>query len=246
LKAIIFNSGLGSRMGELTRNKHKSMIKLYNGETILERQIRILNEYGIKEFVITVGYKKEQIIEMTKKYTNISFYFVENYDYMNTNYIVSMNNAYELLDDNFLLLHGDLVFNRKLIEKILKDKRESICLFNENKQLPEKDFKGRFKDNILREVSISIFDDDCYAFQPLYKLSKRDINVWKNKVKEFVNNGKTKVYAEEALNEITDKISIYGMSYKDDYIEEIDNIDDYIRVSNEIKIFDEEENKLLI
>lgn len=233
-------------MGELTRNKHKSMIKLYNGETILERQIRILNEYGIKEFVITVGYKKEQIIEMTKKYTNISFYFVENYDYMNTNYIVSMNNAYELLDDNFLLLHGDLVFNRKLIEKILKDKRESICLFNENKQLPEKDFKGRFKDNILREVSISIFDDDCYAFQPLYKLSKRDINVWKNKVKEFVNNGKTKVYAEEALNEITDKISIYGMSYKDDYIEEIDNIDDYIRVSNEIKIFDEEENKLLI
>ncbi len=246
MKAIIFNSGLGSRMGELTRNKHKSMIKLYNGETILERQIRILNEYGIKEFVITVGYKKEQIIEMTKKYTNISFYFVENYDYMNTNYIVSMNNAYELLDDNFLLLHGDLVFNRKLIEKILKDKRESICLFNENKQLPEKDFKGRFKDNILREVSISIFDDDCYAFQPLYKLSKRDINVWKNKVKEFVNNGKTKVYAEEALNEITDKISIYGMSYKDDYIEEIDNIDDYIRVSNEIKIFDEEENKLLI
>lgn len=246
MKAIIFNSGLGSRMGELTRNKHKSMIKLYNGETILERQIRILNEYGIKEFVITVGYKKEQIIEMTKKYTNISFYFVENYDYMNTNYIVSMNNAYELLDDNFLLLHGDLVFNRKLIEKILKDKRESICLFNENKQLPEKDFKGRFKDNILKEVSISIFDDDCYAFQPLYKLSKRDINVWKNKVKEFVNNGKTKVYAEEALNEITDKISIYGMSYKDDYIEEIDNIDDYIRVSNEIKIFDEEENKLLI
>ena len=246
MKAIIFNSGLGSRMGELTRNKHKSMIKLYNGETILERKIRILNEYGIKEFVITVGYKKEQIIEMTKKYTNISFYFVENYDYMNTNYIVSMNNAYELLDDNFLLLHGDLVFNRKLIEKILKDKRESICLFNEKKQLPEKDFKGRFKDNILREVSISIFDDDCYAFQPLYKLSKRDINVWKNKVKEFVNNGKTKVYAEEALNEITDKISIYGMSYKDDYIEEIDNIDDYIRVSNEIKIFDEEENKLLI
>ena len=232
-------------MGELTRNKHKSMIKLYNDETILERQIRILNEYGIKEFVITVGYQKEQIIQMTKKYTNISFTFVENYDYMNTNYIVSMNNAYELLDDNSLLLHGDLVFNRKLIEKILKDKRESICLFNENKQLPEKDFKGRFKDNILREVSISIFDDDCYAFQPLYKLSKKDINVWKNKVKEFVNNGKTKVYAEEALNEITDRISIYGMSYKDDYIEEIDNIDDYIRVSNEIKIFDEEENKLL-
>jgi choline kinase len=149
-----------------------------------------------------------------------------------------MNNANNFLDDDVLLMHGDLVFNKKLIEKILKDPRKSICLYNEEKKLPEKDFKGRFKENILKEVSINIFDGDCYAFQPLYKLSKSDIEVWKNKVAEFVSNGNVKVYAENALNEITDEISIYGLSYKNDYIEEIDNEDDYNRVSNEIKFFD--------
>ena len=47
MKALIFNSGLGSRMGELTNNNPKCLVKLYNGETILERQIRILSELGI-------------------------------------------------------------------------------------------------------------------------------------------------------------------------------------------------------
>jgi NDP-sugar pyrophosphorylase family protein len=149
-----------------------------------------------------------------------------------------MNNAYDFLDDDVLLLHGDLVFNKNLILKILNNKNESVCLYNEKKKLPEKDFKGRFKDKILKEVSINIFDSDCFAFQPLYKLSKNDITVWKNKVKEFVDNGIINVYAENALNEITNQISIYGMSYKDDYIDEIDNEKDYIRVSNEIKYFD--------
>jgi phosphoenolpyruvate phosphomutase len=225
-------------MGKLTNDKPKCMVQLYNGETILERQIRLLSECGIKEFIITTGPFKEQLANVTKKYENLKFIFVENPDYKNTNYIVSMNNANNFLDDDVLLMHGDLVFNKKLIEKILKDPRKSICLYNEEKKLPEKDFKGRFKENILKEVSINIFDGDCYAFQPLYKLSKSDIEVWKNKVAEFVSNGNVKVYAENALNEITDEISIYGLSYKNDYIEEIDNEDDYNRVSNEIKFFD--------
>lgn len=225
-------------MGNLTKDKPKCMVELYNGETIFERQIRILSECGIKDFIITTGPYKEQLIEIANKYSKLKFVFVDNPDYMNTNYIVSMNNAYDYLNDDVLLLHGDLVFNIELVKKILKDTRESICLYNEEKPLPEKDFKGRFVNNVLKEVSISIFDDDCYAFQPLYKLSKSDIYKWKQKVLEFVNNGNVKVYAENALNEITDDISILGMSYKDDYIEEIDNEDDYNKVSNEIKFFD--------
>lgn len=236
MKAIIFNSGIGSRMGKLTQDKPKCMLKLYNGETILERQIRILNDCGIKDFIITTGPFKEQIYEVADKFKNSNFQFVTNDNYKNTNYIVSMNNAYELLNDDVLLMHGDLVFNKNLVVKLLVNENKSVCLYNEEKELPQKDFKGRFKDNKLVEVSVNIFDDDCYAFQPLYKLDKNDLQLWKEKVAEFVKDGNVKVYAENALNEITDNMHIYGMSYKDDYIDEIDNEEDYIRVSKEIYI----------
>lgn len=245
MKALIFNSGLGSRMGELTNNNPKCLVKLYNGETILERQIRILSEFGIKEFIITTGPYEEQIKNTTLKYKECKFIFVKNHDYLNTNYIVSMNNAEKYLNDDFILLHGDLVFNRLLVKKVLDSKEKSLCLYNENKELPEKDFKGRFKNGLLKEVSINIFDSDCYAFQPLYKLDKNTLNLWKTKVKEFVEKGIVKVYAENALNEISNNLQIVGMSYSNDYIDEIDNELDYKRVSNDIKYFDYREQNII-
>ena len=245
MKAIIFNSGLGSRMAGLTENNPKCMVKLYNGETIFERQIRILSSCGISDFIVTTGPFKEQLYEIAKEYPNLNFQFVANEDYKNTNYIVSMNNAYSYLDDDVLLLHGDLVFNKNLITKLLNDDHKSTCLYNEAKPLPEKDFKGKFQNNKLLQVSVNIFDDNCYAFQPLYKLAYDDLQLWKDEVAKFVNEGNVKVYAENALNEITDKLNIYGMSYKDDYIEEIDNEEDYIRVSSEINDFDMRENNIV-
>lgn len=243
MKAIIFNSGVGNRMGQLTENQPKCMVTLYNGETIFERQIRVLSLCGIKDFIITTGPFEEKLKEIAAKFQNLNFIFVKNPDYRTTNYIVSMDYANKYIDDDMLLLHGDLVFNKNLVIKLINNKYKSVCLYNEEKKLPEKDFKGRFSNGILKEVSINIFDKDCYAFQPLYKLSKEDITAWKEKVREFVENGTVTVYAENALNEITDKIRIIGMSYKDDYIDEIDNEQDYIRVSNEIKIFDLKEGE---
>ena len=123
MKAIIFNSGLGKRMGALTENNHKSMVHLSNGETIFERQLRVLSECGITDFVITVGPFKEHLMEVTKneKFKHLNFVFVENPIYDKTNYIYSMFLAKEYLNDDFLLLHGDLVFNKELVEDVKDD-----------------------------------------------------------------------------------------------------------------------------
>ena len=241
MKAIIFNSGLGKRMGNLTKNNPKSMVKLYNGETIFARQIRILSECGIKEFIITTGPFKEQLEEASQKFTNCKFQFVHNPLYQETNYIYSMYLAKDYLDDDVLLLHGDLVFNKKLVEKILNDKHSSVGLINEDKKLPEKDFKAKVKNNLLKEVSINIFDSDCYAFQPLYKLAKDDLNKWNLQIEKYVKENNVNVYAENALNDILDEINITTISYKDYYIDEIDNEEDYLRVNKEIEKFDKNE-----
>lgn len=246
MKAIIFNSGIGKRMGALTANNPKSMVRLANGETIFERQIRILSDNGIKEFVITSGPYEEQLIAVTEKkaYSDCKFTFVKNPIYDKSNYIYSLYLAKDKLDDDFLMLHGDLVFNNGIVEKILSDKNPSTCLINKKKALPEKDFKGRICDGKLREVSINIFDSDCFTFQPLYKLDKATLGAWLDNVCDYIENRNiNSVYAENALNEITDGLNIIPISYEDDYVEEIDNEEDYIRVCRDIQIFDAKEQK---
>ncbi len=247
MKALIFNSGIGKRMGELTKHSPKCMVKLKNSETIFERQLRLLNDVGIKDVIITTGPYEEQLKEVASKkvYQDMHFTFVHNDKYDQTNYIYSFYLTKEYLDDDFLILHGDLVFNKKLLLTILNDPHQSTCLINKKIPLPEKDFKGRIVDNKLKEVSIHIFDDNCYTFQPLYKLTKNDLKIWMNKVEEFVLAGNVNVYAENALNEVSDKLDIFPISYEKYYINEIDNVDDYEKVSSEIRNLDFKEQEII-
>lgn len=243
MKALIFNSGLGRRMGHMTEETHKSLAVLSDGETILERQIRLLSECGIKEFVITTGPFADQLKTVCAKYPELTFRFVANDIYFKTNYIYSFYLTKEYLDDDFLTLHGDLVFNKKLVKAVLENPAPSVGLINKTLPKPEKDFKARVIDGYVKEVGINIFEDNCYAFQPLYKLAKKDLLAWWARVADFINSGNDRVYAENALNEITDSVLIKAMRYDNYFIEEIDNEEDYARVTAGIREFDFDEQE---
>ena len=240
MKALIFNSGIGKRMMELTANNPKSMVHLYNDETIFERQIRLIQEAGITEVVITTGPYPEMLKNICNKpcYKNMHFVYPHNEIFDASNYIYSMYKAREYLDDDILMMHGDLVFDRTLIPSLLKNRESNTCLINKYKPLPEKDFKGRIIDNELREVGINIFDKDCFAFQPLYKLSREVMKVWLDNVVNFVENGNINVYAENAFNEVSKGLNIRPVSYHNHFIDEVDNKDDLARVNKEIEMWD--------
>lgn len=246
MKALIFNSGIGKRMGELTAHCPKSMVHLYNDETIFERQIRLLQEAGIREVIITTGPYPEMLKDICSKpcYRNMHFVFPHNEIYDASNYLYSMYKAREYLNDDILMMHGDLVFDRNLIPSLLKNREPNTCLINKYKPLPEKDFKGRIVDNELREVGINIFDKDCYAFQPLYKLSKEVIKAWLDNVIKFVENNNINVYAENAFNEVSKGLGIRPVSYANHFIDEVDNKDDLARVNKEIEQWDYKTQKI--
>ena len=78
MKAIIFNSGYGNRMGEFTKTHHKSMAPMKDGETIFHRQLRILSEEGIKDFIITTGPFEDQLKAEAADFPELNIQFVRN------------------------------------------------------------------------------------------------------------------------------------------------------------------------
>jgi len=238
MKAIIFNSGLGHRMAPYTKTHHKSMTQLADGETIFHRQLRLLSDAGIQDFIVTTGPFAEQLQAEAADFPELKFTFVPNEIYEKTNYIYSMYKAREFINDDMIFLHGDLVFSRSLVQAMLGSGEKNAAAVNFTKALPEKDFKGRVRDGKVMEVSIHIFDEDCYAFQPFYKLEKAVAEAWVQKVIEFIDQGQDKCYAENAFNQILPQLDVRAFSYENYYIDEIDNPDDYTRVSREILPFD--------
>ena len=63
MKALILNSGLGSRMGALTKEHPKCMTEIGPGETIVSRQLRMLSDAGVREAVMTTGVFAEVLQE---------------------------------------------------------------------------------------------------------------------------------------------------------------------------------------
>lgn len=75
-------------------------------------------------------------------------------------------------------------------------------------------------------------------------ISQKTTAAWINKVVEFIDKGENKCYAENALNEIFSELNVRAFSYEDYNIDEIDNLDDYARVTSKILSFDEVDAKL--
>jgi NDP-sugar pyrophosphorylase family protein len=71
MKAMIFAAGKGTRLQPFTNN-HPKALALVNGVSLLERNIRYLQSYGIQDFVINVHHFGEQIVDFLKKNNNFN------------------------------------------------------------------------------------------------------------------------------------------------------------------------------
>ncbi len=102
--AVIMAAGTASRFAPLSYEYPKALIEV-KGEILIERQIRQLQEVGIPEIVIVVGYMKEKFMYLKEKFGVI---IVENNDYLTRNnngsiYVVKeyLRNTYICSSDNY-------------------------------------------------------------------------------------------------------------------------------------------------
>ena len=234
MKALILNSGLGSRMGVLTSEHPKCMTEISSRDTILSRQLKQLAEAGITEVVMTTGLFDSVLVNYCESLNlPLHYTFVKNPVYRETNYIYSIYCAREYLDDDILLMHGDLVFENSVFDAVCAS--ETSCMtVSSTLALPEKDFKAVIHDGKVVKVGIEFFND-AMAAQPLYKLLKKDWQAWLNKIVEFCDSGNTRVYAENALNEIGETLDIYPLDVQNQLCAEIDNPEDLAVVSARLK-----------
>ena len=130
-------------------------------------------------------------------------------------------------------MHGDLVFENEVFDQVVNS--DTSCMtVSSTLPLPEKDFKAQIVDGKVMKVGVDIFNDAMEA-QALYKLNRADWKVWLDKITEFCEAGNTKVYAENALNELNGAANISALDVKNLLCSEIDNPEDLAVVTDKLK-----------
>lgn len=233
MKALILNSGVGRRMGVLTSEHPKCMTEIAPGETILSRQLRQICDAGIREVVITTGLFDSVLVSYCSGLNlPLSYTFVNNPLYRETNYIYSIYLAREALQDDILLMHGDLVFENTVLDDLLA--HEGSCMaVSSTLPLPEKDFKAVIEEDRITAVGIEFFNH-ALAAQPLYKLEKADWQVWLEEISAFCEENTVTCYAENALNRVSDRCAIAPLDVKDRLCGEIDTPEDLAVITSRL------------
>lgn len=239
MKGLILNSGLGSRLGELVKNSHKSMLTISESEneTIVARQLKQFMNLGITDIVMTTGFNAQilkEYVESLQLPVNVSF--VNNDCYSSTNYIYSVYLARDLLDDDLLVMHGDIVCESKILLSMINSNNSSVVV-SSTEELPKKDFKAVIENGRVAKIGIEFFDN-AMASQPVYFLKKDDLELWLSEINSFSesdDSSKKSCYAEVAFNNVSSQIQLYPFDVKNALCKEIDTYEDLVVVSNQLK-----------
>lgn len=102
--AIIMAAGMSSRFAPLSYEKPKGVLKV-KGEILIERQIRQLQEVGITDITVVVGYMKEKFFYLQDKFGVDIVVNEDYYRYNNTSTLIcvlpKLKNTYICSSDNY-------------------------------------------------------------------------------------------------------------------------------------------------
>ena len=235
MQGIILAAGMGTRLGYLTAENTKCMVKV-NGITLIERLLRQLEEFHLSKIVIVTGYmgkKLQEFITTLKIHTEI--FFVDNPIYDKTNNIYSLYLARDyLLCEDTMLFESDTIFEDNVIRSLYYDPRETLALVDKYESwmdgtvvrlshndeikdvIPGKEFNFTDREQYFKTVNV-------YKFSKIY--SERYYVPFLEAYIHAVGNS---VYYENVLRILTmlDNTGIYAKRLNGEKWYEIDDIQD--------------------
>ena len=235
MQVLIPAAGLGSRLGEHTKNKTKCMVEV-NGNTLIERALDILVRKNIDRIVLVVGHEKDSLIALLgNEYNGVPIKYIHNDVYYKTNNIYSIFLAKEeLVKDDTILLESDLIFDESIIDRLLTNAFPNLAVVDKYQRWMDGTVvKIDNNFDITGFVSGKDFDfdnaDNYYKTVNIYKFSKDFLN---NKYVPFLDAYSKALgnneYYEQVLKVITllEKKDLKAMVLAGEKWYEIDDVQD--------------------
>ncbi|MCR5198414.1 MAG: aminotransferase class I/II-fold pyridoxal phosphate-dependent enzyme [Prevotella sp.] len=179
MQAIILAAGMGRRLGELTSQNTKCMVKV-NGVSLIDRLLGQLSRLALNRVVIVVGYKGQELKDyIGQRYAErLKIEYVENPVYDRTNNIYSLALAKDQLqEDDTLLIESDLIFSDRLFPMVVDNAQPNVALVAKYESWMDGTMVTIDKEqNIVNFVPKKAFNyadiDKYYKTVNIYKFSK--------------------------------------------------------------------------
>jgi len=185
-RVLILAAGQGTRLRPYTNNKPKCLVPLA-GKTLLQRQLRTLQDNNIKQIHIATGFCKDQI-------EKLGFDTSYNSKFESTNMVETLFCAKDFIskDGDLIIAYGDIVYNDENLKALLSCKEE-ICIMIDKKW---KDLWSLRLENPLEDAETLVLDNNNFITELGKKPQNYDriqgqytglIKINANKINDFIS-----------------------------------------------------------
>ena len=222
MKAMILAAGLGKRLKPLTNDIPKPLLKVGN-QSLIERNIRSLLNYGFDEIVINVSYLGHMITEhVLEIFPNNKIIFSKESEPLGTG--GGIKNALKLLgDEPFMLINADIYHNINLAAVKTAPKYAHLV----GVKNPEHNIQGDFSldNNIVLARSelndftwsgISIINPTIFS---QLQTQEMPFDIWNSVLMQFINNNKITAEIYEGIwidTGTIDRLELANKTHKDE------------------------------
>ena len=123
MQVVVLMGGLGTRLKDFTKDCPKSLVEVC-GRPFFDHQLDLMTAWGFKKFVFLIGYKADMIEEHYGDGSSRGISIKYSYDgekLLGTGGAV--RRAYDLLEDDFLLIYGDSFMDIDYAETLYRYQR---------------------------------------------------------------------------------------------------------------------------
>lgn len=226
---IILSAGKGVNLQPLTLNHPKSLYKLDDKTTILQRLVRKIRKYDVEaEIVVVVGYMYKQIQEELED-DNVKF--VHNPFYSVTSSMGSLWFAKDYLQrENVTIINGDIVASDKLIQDIICQHTDFpyVLLDSSHRDANKYNVQVQGDKVCVMSKNLTQFLGNYASITKLDAVSSRFLL---EQLYQMVNEEMYNLFFEDALVQmIFDKnFELYYKDITDYQWTEVDTVDDLIK-----------------
>src|SRR5436190_5717166 len=234
MRGIILAAGRGSRLNGTAKEKPKCLVEL-GGMSLIERQIRVLEQAGVDVVTLVVGCQADRV----RRECRHDITYVENTDYASTNSMYSLWVARPLLYEGFVVLNCDVLFHPALLGDLLSSRHENALLlaYREANQPDFGDEEMKVKVRCGRVVEMSKAMNPAEADGEnlgIVKFGPRGAAALVDIMDRLVAAGRLKEWAPRAFAQFAQSYPLHAIGTRGLPWIEIDFPEDYRRAVDEV------------
>jgi len=172
MKAIVLCAGKGGRLRPLTDDRPKCLLT-FGTKTILECCLENMRSAGIRDVVLVTGYKRELIERLVREKSLDGVAYIHNAQYDGTNTAVSFNLALKVMDDDFILANGDVLFDKEILNDLVRHPDPHCIVVDTDISLAREEIKVLARDGRVEKINKELDPELCLGEAiGLYKVGR--------------------------------------------------------------------------